>query len=174
MNPAQMSASSAADDDADRDAWCTALRMARAIGPVDYDPCSNERSNILATHAYMLSRGQDALVMAKYISRRWLGFINPPYSRGMVMRFVLAFVHHRFIFLLRFDPSTEWFALLYEMTERIAFPKDRTDFEPPPGVEAKPGNPFPHALFYARAEDVSDAIHASCYVVDTGNRNRRS
>lgn len=175
MNPAQMSAAGAEDDGGpDRDTFCTPRKLARAVGEVDMDPCSNERSHVLARRTFRLDRGQDALVLAKYVSLWWLLYINPPYSRGSVSAFVNAFCHHRFIFLLRFDASTDWFQRLYDRTERIAFPRDRTDFEPPPGVVTTPGNPFPHALFYAHAEDVTAEIHAMCYVVDTGNRNPRS
>jgi len=152
-----------ASGDPDRDTWTTPPLITDAIGPVDLDPCSNERSTVQARRTFRLDRGQDGLVLSKFVGRQELCFINPPYSRGNVIRWVRAYQHARFIFLLRFDTSTEWFYELMKATEVIAVLKlQRTNFTPPPGVKGE-SNAFPHGLFFARAEDVNDAIKSLCY-----------
>lgn len=78
----------------------------------------------------------------------------------------LALAHHghtRFVALLRLDTSTAWFSTLWALCEVIMVPKeDRLEFVPPPGVKAS-SNPFPHGLFYKRAEDAPQAIRDLCY-----------
>lgn len=149
--------------DPDRDTWTTPPIITDAIGEVDLDPCSNERSTVRARRVFRLDKGQDGLVLAKFVGRGERVFVNPPYSRGMVIQWVRAYEHTRFIFLVRMDTSTGWFSELMARTEEIAVLREaRTNFVPPPGVKGE-SNAFPHGLFYAKAEDVTDAIKAICY-----------
>lgn len=152
------------EDSPDRDTWTTQKKWADAVGPVDLDPCSNERAVILARRSFWLSRGQDGLVLSKFTSARTRTFINPPYSHGSVIKWVKAYRHTRFTFLVRCDVSTDWWAELWPCVEAICLPIERMEFDPPPGVERVPGSPFPHAFLYARLSDVSDAVRAACYV----------
>jgi hypothetical protein len=127
-----------------RSHWCTPKWLADLIGPVDLDPCSNERSHVQADMAWDVHI--DGL-----IDRRppedWTVYCNPPYQRGEVERWVRAYEHTNFLYLLRFDPSTSWFARLMAHKPYVWFPRRRRiAFEPPPGVAAS-SNPFPHALF---------------------------
>lgn len=167
-----------ADDDEDgpdRDTWVTPYALAMKLGPWDLDPCSNERSHIIAAKTFDLElRGQDGLRLAKFVSRSTRAFINPPYSRGMVEQFVDAYAHTMFCFLLRFDPSTEWFRKLMLRTELVCVLNERINFEPPPGVEPhhKLSNPFPHALFYRRECDVTAAVLAASYVLEPRKESR--
>lgn len=155
-----------------RDTWCTPKWITEAIGKFDLDPCSNERSHVEATTAYQLERGQDGLAHmnapnsgTRAMKRPFPDvrvFINPPYSD--VTPWIEGYAHTRFCFLLKFDPSTKWFAALLEHTELVLLPRGtRVEFEPPPGVETTGSNPFPHALFYARAVDATEQILARCY-----------
>jgi hypothetical protein len=145
----------------DRDSWCTPKWIADAIGPWDLDPCSNERGHVRAGRAFRLDRGEDGLALAASVEPGVRAFVNPPYSD--VPPWVRAYKHAAFCFLLKFDPSTRWFAELYAATALVAIPRRRrVAFEPPPGVRAS-SNPFPHALFYARREDATDAILRLCY-----------
>lgn len=156
------------DDGVDRDTWTTPPWLTRAIGPVWMDPCSNERSTVDARMTFQLARGQDALVLARYVPRRPPGlvFINPPYSRGQVIRFVRAFVHTRFMFLLRHDVSTMWFRELYAATSVILQPWQRVNFIAPPGLAHKThNNPFPHSLFVRDERDVSRELRELCAVI---------
>lgn len=148
----------------DRDAWCTPERLAKAIGPIDLDPCSNDRSHVRAAKKLQIERGEDGLAMAKFVAACKRVFINPPYSRGQVILWILAYLHTRFVFLLRLDPSTRWFCEVFIASQAIAVPKlHRVNFEPPPGV-TDPGVRFPHALFYALEEDITPEVRAMCFI----------
>lgn len=147
----------------DRDTWCTPKWITEAIGSFDLDPCSNERSHVRARMALDLDRGQDGLVGADVVDVGQRAFINPPYSD--VPPWVAAYKHTRFCFLLKLDTSTRWFAELYAATALILIPRRRVNFEPPPGVppDKAVAQQFPHALFYAHAEDATDAIRELCW-----------
>lgn len=146
----------------DRDTWTTPSWVAEALGSFDLDPCSNERAVVLASRAFRLERGEDGLELASSVATETRVFINPPYSRGQVLRWVRAYAHTRFCFLLRFDPSTKWFAELYRSSGLVAIPRRRINFDPPPGVAAFP-NIYPHALFFARVDDASEQIRRLSY-----------
>lgn len=128
-----------------RDSWCTPRWLTDLIGQVDYDPCSNERSTVRAHTKNDGLYGYDGLKQLAADSCKT--FINPPYSRGQVARWVEAYKNTDFIFLLRWDPSTAWFAELMKVTEYVWFAeRKRIAFEPPPGVKSS-SNPYPHALY---------------------------
>lgn len=147
----------------DRDTWCTPRWITDAIGRFGLDPCSNDRSTVAADLALQLERQQDGLVGALHVRAEERVFINPPYSD--VPPWVAAYKHTRFCFLLKLDTSTKWFAELYAATSLILIPRRRVNFEPPPGVppDKAAAQQFPHALFYAHAEDATDAIRALCW-----------
>lgn len=160
----------ASDDEPDRDTWVTPRKLARDVGPWDLDPCSNSRSHILAKRQFDLERrGEDGLVLARYVSARTRVWCNPPYSHGNVIRWVRAYRHTRFCFLLRLDPSTMWFAELWPYAHAMCFLRlERVAFEPPPGLKVvgdNHNNPFPHALIYAHADDITPAVRRACYVL---------
>lgn len=150
-------------DEPDRDTWCTPKWLADAVGEFDLDACSNERSHIRSRAVYRLADGDDGLRDAASVPPSWRVWINPPYSAGQVIRWVRAYRHTRFVFLVRLDPSTEWFGEMYAASEALMVPRGkRIDFEPPPGVKAS-SNPFPHVLAYADRRDVTPAIEALCF-----------
>lgn len=125
-----------------RQEWCTPKWLAELIGEVDLDPCSNKRSHIRARYRSDVTADGFKWNVAKYHDV----FINPPYGPGSVIRWVRAFAHTRHRFLLRWDPSTDWFAELYKHTTHIWHPGERINFEPPPHIRAS-SNAYPHALF---------------------------
>lgn len=153
------------DVEIDRDTWCTPEWITDAIGDWDLDPCANDRSHVQAAREFRLDeRGEDGLVMASRVDAKYRVFINPPYSD--VRPWIDAYAHTRFCFLLKIDPSTKWFAALYELAELILVPRGtRIEFEAPPGVppEKSGANQFPHGLFYAHAADATDAIKNLCF-----------
>lgn len=166
--PSGISAASTDDESEsatpDRDTWCTPKWIADAIGKFDLDPCSNERSHIVAGSSFRLDFGEDGLERAAKVGHDWRVFVNPPYSD--VMPWIEAYRHTRFAFLLKLDPSTKWFAELIKHTELVLIPRGtRVQFEAPPGIppDKQIANPFPHALFYRRASDASAAIIERCY-----------
>ncbi|MGE0547602.1 MAG: hypothetical protein AB7O24_04330 [Kofleriaceae bacterium] len=153
-----------------RGSWCTDEGTAHAVGRWDLDPFSNPRSHVLSDAACMLERGDDGfgdgthgsykladigLLRASELTRVW---IQPDYS--FVERALAHYGHTRFCALLRFDPRVEWFQKLYRLVELVCVLR-KCEFEPPPGVEAS-SNSFPHALYYARAEDATPAILRKC------------
>lgn len=90
-------------------------------------------------------------------------WIQPPYE--IVEQAITHYGHTRFCALLRFDPSTDWFAMLWPLTAVIAVPLDeRLEFEAPPGIETS-ANPYPHAFYYADERDVTPAIRELCIVL---------
>lgn len=146
----------------DRDSWCTPRWLATAIGPWDLDPCANSRSHVAATRRFDLAAGQDGLELASAQSAACRVWINPPYSRGQVERWFAAYRHTAWCFLLRFDPSTAWFAAIYAAAALVAVPVgQRVNFEPPPGVRGS-SNPYPHALFFARESDATPELLRLC------------
>ncbi len=149
--------------DPDRDAWVTPKWIADAVGEFDLDPATNERSHIRAAKTFMLDRGQDGLALSRYVGRETRAWINPPFSRGQVIKFVRAYRHTNFCFLLRLDYSTEWFAELEPSVGLILVPKNqRVAFDAPPGAVAS-STPFPHGLLYKRPCDATAEIRALCY-----------
>lgn len=141
-----------------RGTWCTPRWLAELIGPVDLDPCSNDRAHIRAGHRLCLEDGANGLldgasgrfrcpdgrILRAGVS--WRTFINPPYGHGQVIRWVQHYRHTRFVFLLRWDPSTDWFSEILQACSHVWFPSRRINFEPPPGVHSS-SNAYPHALY---------------------------
>lgn len=144
-----------------RNCWCTPKWLADLIGPVAVDPATNDRAHIQAMVKIILEKGDTGIHdpgvpgsfrysgrLAK-AERRDVVFCNPPYGHGEVIRWVNHYLHTQFIFLLRWDPSTEWFSALKKAATHVWFPNDRLNFEPPPRIKSST-NPFPHALYMAR------------------------
>jgi hypothetical protein len=155
-----------------RGGWCTPKWLAEMVGAFDLDSFSNSRSHIAATRSCELERGDngiasstpgeyfvvsEGLLTASAETRVWF---QPPYS--MVLRAFAHYKHTRFVALLRFDPSTEWFQRIYRSAALMCVPRRRRiNFEPPPGVRASSSS-VPHALYYARAEDATPAVLRAC------------
>jgi len=170
-----------------RDGWCTPRWLAEVIGLVSFDPCSNVRSHISAGIRIGELPGYDGLYgelgqalvgdVIYTVQPKARVFVNPPYARGQVIRWVRHYAHTNFIFLLRWAPDTVWFGELWPKCWGAWFPRKcevnpsgRINFEPPPGVETS-SNPFPHAL-YLRSEPAGeflDRLLATGYLV----RNER-
>lgn len=105
-------------------------------------------------------------------TRMWF---QPPYD--LVLEAQAHYGHTRFVALLRLDTSTEWFQRFFgdhdarfdPLCEVIMVPRrERVAFVPPPGVKPS-SNPFPHGLYYARAEDVTTAVYDTCYAWPTAS-----
>lgn len=160
--------------DEDRDRYTTPKWLTDAIGPIWLDPCWNENACTKPAISFCLDRGEDGLALAKLVPRDPPGivYINPPYSRGQVLQWVLAYRHTRFMFLLRHDVSTEWFRELYAVSNALAQPWRRVNFDAPAAIDTADANPYPHSLFIASPErDISPALRELCAVLrpDRGN-----
>jgi hypothetical protein len=147
----------------DRDTWCTPPWLTEPLGRFDLDPCGNGRSQVRSATQFILDLGIDGLLRGEDVQPDWRVFINPPYSD--VGPWIAAYKHTRFCFLLKLDTSTKWFAELHAATALILIPRRRVNFIPPPGVppDKAVAQQFPHALFYAHADDATDAIRALCW-----------
>lgn len=160
MSGSKVNPAGGSGTDDGRDSWCTPRWLAELLGYFNLDPCSNARSHIQAKHVANYQLGGDGLLdnmapgswrshSAKTINSpdsSCRTFINPPYARGQAVRWIRHWKHTNFTFLLRWDPSTKWFAELLPKCAYVWFPNQRINFEPPPGVTSS-SNPFPHALY---------------------------
>ena len=148
-----------------RGSWCTPKWLADLIGHVELDPCSNERSHI-NTVQRCTGHGQLDDGLRTIVPDGWRVFINPPYGPGEVIKWVRHYRRTNFIFLLRWDPSTDWFDELIGHCTHEWFPKGRrVNFEPPPRIESSSAA-FPHALFLRNpAPDLLGRLAAAGRVV---------
>ncbi len=123
------------------DSWCTPAWLAKALGPVDTDPCSNDRSHIQATTTYQLERGEDGLELP------WLGtvFTNFPYSNPLPWCLRLRDHGGPWVALAKLDPSCRWWAALMEASPTVAPFRKRIKFE---GAQSMTAN-FPSVLVYS-------------------------
>jgi hypothetical protein len=145
-----------------RAGWCTPEWLADIINLWDptLDPCSNERSHVRASIKLLLDLGDNGLYGRNneyllslggcgFIATAqpfWRTFINPPYTRGEIIRWILHWCETDFIFLLKWAPDTGWFETLWPLCWGAWHPNQRINFEPPPGVKGS-SNPLPHALY---------------------------
>lgn len=123
------------------------------------DESNRAAAMLVATEAML--RGEVEASIATSTTRTW---IQPPYE--IVLDAIRHYGHTRFCALLRLDTSTEWFEALWALTDVIAIPRERLEFEAPPGIETS-ANPYPHALYYACERDVTDEIRKLCIVLRT-------
>lgn len=176
----------------DRGKWCTSEKWARAVGSVDLDPFSNPNSLVAARARCMLENGGDGFggvapgsspglhliggaagatqlsAVADAETRVW---IQPPYD--IVLDVIAHYGHTRFIALLRFSPDVEWYRRLMPLTCAVAFPLERMAFKAPPGIpDPDAPIPYPHALYYADARDITPEVRALCqiWIVDHEQR----
>jgi hypothetical protein len=107
------------DDAIYTDATCTPEWLAKLIGRVDLDPCSNPRSHIDAAWSYSLEKGLDGLKLP------WEGrvFKNNPF--GWPLPWQQKARHElasgrctELIELCKLDSSTAWWALITGPVER--------------------------------------------------------
>lgn len=162
-----------------RGTWCTPAWLAELIGDVVFDPCTNDRSHIRSRYRCTGRAGDpddDGLVVAPRVPSSWLTFLNPPYERteaGGVRAWVRAYRHVDFMFLLRWDPSTEWFGELLDLNPWVWFPRNRRiEFEPPPGIDSS-SNPFPHALYCKSFPNPALAAAGRIFRLSDGNAGAR-
>lgn len=118
------------------DAYCTPLWLARRVGRVDVDPCSNPRSWIDAAWSYSLEKGLDGLRLP------WRGrtFENWPYSKPLAWaekgrHEIVAGRCTELIILCKLDPSPRWWNVAVDPVLPVL---DRWDFDMRIDFEAHP------------------------------------
>ena len=132
------------------DDWVTPKWLAALLGPFDLDPCSNARSHISAVEMCTLDgaiASESANVFLDGLTHDWRDssiFCNPPY--GSVMPWAAKLAEHRgaWCALLKFDPTTRWFATLMTANPIVSPFRKRIKFEGTPNMTAN----FPSVLVY--------------------------
>lgn len=169
-----------------RGSFCTPQYVARALGPLDVDPFTNERSHVIASDMCIVARGDDGFGDRTPGSYRTLGahkratsstrsWIQPDYTETLLA--LRHYLHTRFVALLRFDPRPEWNEIVGGASSWIGVlsnsPGHRSfEFEFPPGLKGA-GNTFPHALYARSYEDVTPSMRALCSYPDGTARHFR-
>lgn len=135
------------------------LDIIRKFARIGLDPCSNNRSKVKASAAW-LSGGLEV---------EWGGFglvyVNPPYGRalGAWSEKIVAEAKKgtEMIVLVPSRTDTRWFQRLFYECDRICFWKGRITFEGAPAPA-----PFPSAVFYfgPRVDDFSEVFN-DCGIV---------
>lgn len=127
----------APDAEPDRDTYCTPPWLTAILPPATLDPCSNERSTVIAANTYRLDRGQDGLALP------WFGLVyaNIPFSDPM--RWAVKLEQERArgeligcAFMVNEAHDTRWWRRAVKqagLVNRLDFDR-RIPFVPPPGV----------------------------------------
>jgi hypothetical protein len=112
------------------------------LGSIDLDPASCKLAQETVQAKTFFTQEEDGLVQP------WRGrvFLNPPYTIGLITKFVEKLCHHfeagmvpEAIVLVNNATETEWFSALTEQASAICFPAGRVKFLDP---EGNPGAPL--------------------------------
>ena len=143
------------------DEWYTPAefveRVRRVLGEIDLDPASNAQAQQIVGAKQYFTKINDALAQ-DWRGRVWL---NPPYSRGLLVRFVNKMGREieagnvsAAIMLLNNFTDADWFQLAGSISTAICFPRGRICFENASGkVKDRPlnGQVF---FYYGRKVDL--------------------
>ena len=137
------------------------IDMGRAIlGKIDLDPASNALAQQTVRAERYYTKENDGL-LKEWSGRVWL---NPPYSRGLIDRFVIKILTSNLeasLVLVNSATETGWAQNLMRDATWVFFFNHRIHFLLPPGVENSDQPRYPQMLVYrgpgrARPEDMSD------------------
>lgn len=135
-------------------------RVKKVLGTIHLDPCSNAFANRNVGAQNIITQEQDALT-ADWIEaagRRYPnGFMNPPYSRGLVGAFTDRFLHYwnegmlgNWCLLYNSNTDTRWFHSLAEQATCTLLYQGRLGFYCP--FRSEPGkresNRVGQVMFY--------------------------
>jgi phage N-6-adenine-methyltransferase len=134
--------------------WMSPRHVIEAVrkvlgGRIDLDPASSEpaQKRIRARTFYTAKDGG--------LTKAWRGrtFVNPPYSRGHIERFVAKLVDEvktgnvtAAILLVNSTTSARWYHKALDASSAICLPRGNLEFEKPNGDKGK--NPVSSSLFY--------------------------
>ena len=104
----------------------------RVLGDIDLDPASNEHAQRVVKAKRYFTKEDDALTQ-DWHGRVWL---NPPYSKGLLLQFVNKMVHEvetenvtAAIMLLNNFTDADWFQNACSVCAAICFPRGRIYFK---------------------------------------------
>lgn len=110
-------------------------------GRIDLDPCSTDFANELVQAKVFYDKEHDGL------SQEWQGkrlFMNPPYSRGNIDKWVSKLLHHWYkadieqAFVVTNNVTdTLWAHKMYEACTALCYPQGRIHFLGPDGEPVK-------------------------------------
>ena len=130
--------------------WCTPeqyIEAARKVmGVIDLDPASSAIAQQTVKAKKYFTRADDGL-QYEWAGRIWL---NPPYSRGLLDKFVdklLASTFEAAIVLTDSSTETGWFSRLATRAQMICFSTKRIKFLRPDGTEGN-GSPTRGSAFF--------------------------
>lgn len=133
-------------------AWLDRAR--EALGEIDLDPASHAIAQERVQASTFFTAADDGL------ERSWFGrvWLNPPYNRALLSRFVVKLVEEwtsgrvqQAILLTHNYTDTEWFHAAAWAARAICFPRGRVHFLSPAGDECSPTQG--QAFFYFGHDD---------------------
>ncbi len=131
--------------ESDSDSWCTPKWLCDALGSFDIDPCSNDRSQVIAK-CEMGGHGDHDDGLSLPWGKASV-YCNPPYSNVMPWALKLAAHEGPWVALLKLDTTTRWWATLMDSGASWAPFRSRIKFERP---EKKPLTAnFPSVLVWS-------------------------
>lgn len=129
-------------------------RARRVLGGIDLDPASNEQAQRIVQAGKSFTKDDDALTQ-DWCGRIWL---NPPYSKGLLLQFVSKLVREieignttAAIALLNNFTDADWFQLACSVCAAICFPRGRIYFE---NASGKTDRPLNGQVFFYYGHDV--------------------
>lgn len=144
------------------DDWCTppeVLERVRRVGPIGLDPCGYDGSVVGARVELRLDEGQDGLAVAwgSILLPGELAFVNPPYSRGRVERWVEklgeeALAGVELVALVPANVETEQWQDVLWFADAVCFPRGRVRFMAGGRVQGTPRRANALAYFGPRVE----------------------
>lgn len=134
------------------DEWYTPLDIVKALGEFDLDPCAPSAHFYTANKCY--DKSDDGL------SKEWFGriWLNPPYSRPLICRFVERMAAHGNGIALLFDrmDSALWHNTIFPTATAMLIMKGRIGFMRPDGTQAPAGGCG--SVFVAWGNENADAL----------------
>jgi len=140
----------------DKADWCTPPEILKYVyeffpDGVMLDPCSNDASLVVASHAMDGSAGKDGLTanwydMVGYHQDSGV-FVNPPYGKTTMAPWINKIVKEsddlEILALIPARTSNKWWMTIADTEAHVCFVQQRITF-----VGAKSGAPFPSAMVY--------------------------
>jgi phage N-6-adenine-methyltransferase len=140
------------------DEWGTPARyiarVLEVLGRIDCDPASNAFAQTIIKAAVFYTAAVDGLI------QKWLGtvFLNPPYSRKLIERFVAKLLAElrtgrctAAIVLVNASTSAEWYQLLLGSADAVCQVNHRIEFIDADGK--CPGDPSNSQTFFYFGDD---------------------
>ena len=131
-----------------------ASRKAMGVKQFDLDPASSHLANEKVKAKTIFTRQDDGLCKVWNPDLYKTVWLNPPYSRGNILSFVLKFLGElgtsKGIMLCRLDSSTRWFKLMIESNyiTCVCLPNRKLEFQRIYPFTTKAGNKEGNILFF--------------------------